>query len=447
MIELHPRLENTYACPVCKSSVELKGFLINGMRNLVDIACPACNRSFYADIPAGHGLMYPFAVDQETSEIFQPENPFGRVLRIGCQQKRTDDVELKIIRRVERQEILLLNCLDFVYGHCLLKLLNAQHYIDTYPALACCVLVPRQLTHLVPEGVAEIWETSIPLREYRYWWLSLERKIAAEIRKRKKAYLAPGYPHPHHSTFSLSRFGTTARGNGLSLGTPTIVFSYRTDRPWGSTLGQQRRNITRLHQLLRNAYPQMTFALIGPGDRLKFRPEILDKRVEGFDPEMEKTWLEMLHNTDCAVGVFGSNMLLPTGLAECAVELLPEQFYPNILQDYLPREDISDPYENLFRFRVLYGNEQLTDISPYRVAQVVSSQLTWWERFRTLLNAGKPSQGPGRNGFDPMRIVEMHDKYRGLKEPSLGARGRSAMYRRAIWQVRKIRGMLPFSWS
>jgi len=447
MIELHPRLKNTYACPICNCSVELRGFLITGMRNLVDIACPACNRSFYADLPAGHGLMYPFAIDQDTSEIVQPENPFGRVLRIGCQQKRSEEVELKILRRVERQEILLLNCLDYVYGHCLLKLLNAQHYIDTYPALACCVLVPRQLTHLVPEGVAEIWETSIPLREYRYWWVSLERKIAAEIRKRKKAYLAPGYPHPHYSTFSLSRFGTTARNNTLDLGTPTIAFSYRTDRLWGSTVRQQRRNITKLHGLLRNAYPQMTFALIGPGDGLKFRPEILDKRAEGFDPAMENTWLEILHNTDCAVGVFGSNMLLPTGLAECAVELLPEQFYPNILQDYLIRDDYIDLYENLYRFRVLYGNEQLTDVSPHRVAQVVSSQLTWWERFRTLLNAGKPSQGPGRNGFDPMRIVEMHDKYRGLKEPSLGARGRSAMYRRAIWQVRKIRGMLPFSWS
>ena len=445
MIELHPRLENSYACPVCNGSVELKGFIINGMRNLVDISCATCERSFYADIPAGHGLLYPFTIDQETLEVFQPLNPFGNVLRQNCQQKRFEEVELKTLCHFEREEIVLLNCLDFAYGHCLLKLFNAQYYLDNYPELGCCVLVPRQLTHLVPEGVAEVWEVSIPLWEYRYWWVSLEEKIKSEITRRKKAYLALAYSQPHHTTFSLARFVKIAAGNDANLGKPTIVFSYRTDRLWGASLREQRRNIIRLHQLLRKAYPEMTFALIGFADRLKFPPEIVDKRVDSFDPEMERSWLELLQNTHCAVGVVGSHMLLPSGLAECAVDLLPEQFYPNILQDYLLRDDIVDPYENLFRFRVLYGNERLTDVSPYRVAQVVSSQFTWWERFRTLLHAGKPSQGSGRDESAPVRIVRMHTKYRDLKEPSLGAPERIAMYRRALRHVRKIMAMLPFS--
>jgi len=445
MIELHPNLENKYSCPVCDGPVELRGFIINGMRNLVDITCPACRRSFYADIPAGHGLLYPFTIDQETLEVFQPLNPFGDVLRLNCQHRRFDEVELNILRNLERDQIVLLNCLDFVYGHSLLKLLNVQYYLDNYAELGCCVLVPRQLTHLVPEGVAEIWEASIPLWEYRYWWVSLEEKIKAEITKRKKAYLAQAHSHPHHTTFSLARFVKVAGGKDGNLGKPTIVFSYRTDRLWGASLRKQRRNIIRLQQLLRKAYPEMTFALMGFADRFKFPPEIVDKRGDSFDPETEKSWLEILHNTHCVVGVFGSNMLLPTGLAECAVELLPEQFYPNILQDYLPRDDIVDHYENLFRFRVLYGNEQLTDVSPYRVAQVVSSQLTWWERFRALLHAGKPSQGSGRDESAPERIVEMHAKYRDLKEPSLGPPGRIAMPRRALWHARRIWAMIPFS--
>jgi len=447
MIEIHPNLGNQYSCPVCHGPVELRDFIINGMRNLVDISCPACDRNFYADIPVGHGLFYPFTIDQESLEVFQPLNPFGNVLRLNCRQKRPDDVELKTIRHFERDEIVLLNCLDFAYGHCLFKLFNAQHYIDNYPELGCCVLVPRQLTHLVPEGVAEIWEVSVPIWEYRYWWVSLEEKIKSEITRRKKAYLALGYSHPHHTAFSLARFAKAAGGSDGDAGTPTIVFSYRTDRLWGASSKKQRKNIIRLHQLLRNAYPEMAFVLMGFSDRLRFPPEIVDRRVDSFDPEMEKSWLRLLQRTDCAIGVVGSHMLLPSGLAECAVDLLPEQFYSNILQDHLLRDDYVDPYESLFRFRVLYGNEQLTDVSPHRVAQVVSSQLTWWERFRSVLHAGKPSESSDPDDSAPERIVGVHAKYRDLKEPSLGAPGRTAMLRRALWHARKVRAAIPLPWS
>lgn len=250
MIEIHPDLENVYSCPVCDGRVELRRFIINGMRNLVDITCPACERSFYHDMPAGHGLFYPFTIDQKTLELFQPLNPFGNVLRFSCANKRNDDVELKVTRRFQRDEIVLLNCLDFAYGHCLLKLLNAQCYVDNHPELGCCALVPRQLTHLVPEGVAEIWEVDIPWWDYRYWWVSLAEKIAFEISKKRKVYLGMTYPHPHHATFSLSHFVKTLDSASLNLGQPTILFSYRTDRLWGASLRQQRRNIIELHRFL-----------------------------------------------------------------------------------------------------------------------------------------------------------------------------------------------------
>lgn len=443
MIELHPNLENLYSCPVCDGPVELKKFIINGMRNLVDITCPACERSFYSDIPAGHGLFYPFTIDQQTLEIFQPLNPFGRNLREMCQQTRPENVELKVIRRIEREEIILLNCLDTVYGHSLLKLLNAQYYVDNYPELGCCVLVPRQLTHLVPDGVAEIWEVSLSFSECRRWWVSLENKLRDEILKRKKANLALAYPHPHHTTFSMDRFAKTGDGDAPSLGSPTVVFCYRTARLWGATLRQQRRNIVKLYKLLHKSYPELTFFLIGPGDGLKFPPQILDKRVAGFDLEMERYWLELLRKTQCAVGVMGSNMYLPSALAECVVEMIPEIMYGNLLNEYLLRDDIVDPYENLFRFRVLYGNDQLTDVSPHRVAQVVASQLSGWERFRVLVNAGKPSPELGRKRLDPIHIVEMHARYRGMEVPPLIPTERMGISRKLLWYIRKIRAIIP----
>jgi len=81
------------------------------------------------------------------------------------------------------------------------------------------------------------------------------------------------------------------------------------------------------------------------------------------------------------------------------------------------------------------------------VAQVVSSQLTWWERFRSVLHAGKHSEGSDQDESAPTRILKMHAKYRGLKEPSLGAPGRTAMVRRALWHARKVRAAIPLPWS
>jgi len=163
----------------------------------------------------------------------------------------------------------------------------------------------------------------------------------------------------------------------------------------------------------------MSFVVIGFGTTPKFPRGIIDKRVNHFDVDMEHHWLALLWHTDCVIGVHGSNMILPTGLAECAVELLPEDRYGNILQDYLLKEGLNDPYKNLFRFRVLYGNKHLTDISPYRVAQVVVNQLTNWERFQAILDVPMRLEGCGHLEGNQPHSAEVLFRYRSLEQPDL----------------------------
>jgi len=182
MIEVHPNIGGKYFCPVCEVPLELKGFVINGMRNLVEGHCSNCSKDFYVDMPVGHGLFYPFAIEKNTLQLYGgPINWFGKLLR-------------ESLKFLERDKVVLVNCLDFLYGHSLLKLFNVQHYLDQHPDLGCCVLVPKQIRHLVPDGVAEIWEVDLPLREYRHWHVSLEESIRKEIYKKKKVYLSLAYP-------------------------------------------------------------------------------------------------------------------------------------------------------------------------------------------------------------------------------------------------------------
>ena len=41
-----------------------------GMRMLAEMACAICQRDFYFDLPAGHGLLYPMLLEQKSGEVF-----------------------------------------------------------------------------------------------------------------------------------------------------------------------------------------------------------------------------------------------------------------------------------------------------------------------------------------------------------------------------------------
>jgi hypothetical protein len=87
----------------------------------------------------------------------------------------------------------------------------------------------------------------------------------------------------------------------------------------------------------------------------------------------------VLRGADLAIGVHGSNMLLPSALARATVELIPAARWGNILQASLVRE--ADPLEALYDHRFLYGEDRLTDIPASRVAQLAIEVIDGAERF------------------------------------------------------------------
>ena len=109
------------------------------------------------------------------------------------------------------------------------------------------------------------------------------------------------------------------------------------------------------------------------------------------DRETERRWLGLLRGADLVIGVHGSNLLLPTGLARASIELLPAERYGNALQATLPSS--LDPVTALIRHRTLYGSDDLADLAPERVADVAVSVLR--ERERMEQRAGRPGAGIG----------------------------------------------------
>jgi hypothetical protein len=140
-------------------------------------------------------------------------------------------------------------------------------------------------------------------------------------------------------------------------------------------------------------FPYARAAAIGPGIPEGLPADVLDLRDPAPSADSELRWVRLMRGADLAIGVHGSNLLLPSGFAAATLELVPEARYGNLFQATLLAE--RDPLLALDRHRVLYGNDDLADISPERVARVAIALLQGFERFRQLMTGPVAGQNSG----------------------------------------------------
>ena len=376
LIELHPELQNVYTCPVCERRLVLHGFAVTGVRNVVEGTCLDCKREFFVDAPTDQAIYTPITVDKRTREVFDPTDSvwFSRMLVNSLRDRVTPPppMEKRCFREVD--ELILINCLDYCYGHSLEKLSNVLFYLDHCAHLGIWVLVPKQLAHLVPPGVAEVWEVDLPWRQFMRWHTQLEVHVRQHMQSKRRTYLGVTYPQPNPRSYDLVRLLGPEPAAPVVVGSPVVVVAYREDRTWGGTVRRQRRRLVRLYEALSAVYPNFAFVLAGFGRKAHFGDGLLDRRTDTFDPDLEREWIALCRQADCVIGVHGSNMHIPSRLARNTIELLPVDRLPNVLQDLQVSADEA-PLDVLFHYRLLYGNQSLDDIAPEVVAATVRSQI------------------------------------------------------------------------
>jgi hypothetical protein len=382
MIRLHPLPEGHHHCPFDDARLDALDWYIPGMRNLADLRCPKCGGEFYGDLLAGQALYTPLLLDKHTGNVYDPHNVKWLADWLRNSYANRSNEPLGFVEEEFRpvRNPLLLNCLDTLYGHCLLKLLNAQYYLDQRPDLDLVVLVPRCLRWMVPDGVAAIWTVDLPLRRGTEWndWL------AAELHRRVEAFtncwLSVAYSHPHPKYISIERF-TRVQPFPVAewyerLNKPTVTFIWREDRLWTAAkpqarlrrlakrlrakvglsdpsdpYGDQTQQVILLATQLRQAFPALNFAVVGLGKPGSMPAWINDLRTTAIDDKAEKTWCERYARSHVVIGVHGSNMLLPSAHAGATVELMLPERWGNMIQDLLMPD--LDSRETLFRYRVV----------------------------------------------------------------------------------------------
>ncbi|MBC7929607.1 MAG: hypothetical protein H7Z38_03470, partial [Rubrivivax sp.] len=386
MIPLHPFTEADHECPHCRVRLSVEGWHIPGMRALADLRCAHCNREFYGDLASGQALYTPMLLEKATGAVHDLHGVewFAGWLRESYAQRTDAPLPFDAEKRLPvTRRVVLLNCLDTLYGHSLLKLLNAQYYLDGRQGVDLIVVVPSWLAWMVPDGVAEVWTIGLPLRRGTEWNDWLAREIRRRVETFEQVSLSHALSHPRPDEFDIERF-TRVRPFPLAewggrLVKPTVTFIWRDDRPWSAVVATRdapptrRENLRRLiappartpigqHKLvselaeaLRREWPALDFAVAGlseagGGEGLPAWVKDLRRRAPGSGDELG--WCERYAASHVVVGVHGSNMLLPSAHAGALVEIIGPERAGNFTQDILFRE-ANDCRDVLFRYRFL----------------------------------------------------------------------------------------------
>ncbi|MFQ5491336.1 MAG: hypothetical protein ACE5GE_11500 [Phycisphaerae bacterium] len=379
MIHLHPCPVSNHRCPHCGTALQSIDWYMPGMRMLAELSCPDCDRRYYGDLPAGGGLYYPMLLDQETGQVFDAHGVpwFADWLEQSYVNRIDTPVELTVEQFAPLHKPVLLNCLDTLYGHCLLKLLNAQVILDRHAGHDLIVLVPAFLRWMVPDGVAAVWSVDWPLDKGTQWNDRLAGDLKRRIADLGQCQLSVALSHPHPRDFDIERFTGVPPFpiDQLSgrLDRPTVTFIWRDDRRWepdgrgsqpNGSPPSQTQAVTCLAESIRTDWPAVRFSIVGMGHAGGLPDWIADLRQRDPDEQVERRWCRQYADSHLVIGVHGSNMLLPSAHAGVVLDLMPSDRWGNALQDILT--PARDPREAVLRCRLLpasIGPEELALIA------------------------------------------------------------------------------------
>lgn len=366
LVPVKPVLYNDRVCPRCGAAAPKPvGVVFPGVHVLGEYLCSACGYDFYHDLPVGFAVDHDVAIGRSDGAMHDAKGAEPWVtapLMKGFTEQ--SDVEVSIERRVLRacKRVVVLNTLDFLYGHVLLKLWNAQYYLDAHPELGLVVIIPRSFEWLIPDGAAEAWIVDQRLGQAHGWYRSIDRQINSFLADFDEVLLGKGYAHPDKAKVDIERF-TGIRPfdiDAFASMPPRITYVLREDRLWFRTplhklkyralmklglkglahwyfLRDQQRLAMSSFKRIQESIPDARATIVGLGDTLPVPEGIEDLRTRSINVDVERAWCRAYAASQMVIGVHGSNMLLPTALAGGCIEVLPYDRYGNIVQDVAVR--------------------------------------------------------------------------------------------------------------
>ena len=401
LVQIKPTIQHESNCPYCGTTLEPASVLWLGMFTCTtNKACAGCRAKIIEDLKIGHAVNYSYQIDLEKGRLFGntvSEDWLGKPLLKSLQNPQ--DAEVRVLKEVLKpyKQVVILNCIDFLYGHCLLKLLNAQRHLEEHSDYGLIIVMQEFLRWMVPEGVAEVWTVDIPLRNGQNYYTKFEKFVYEESKRFDEIYVSEAYSHL--SKFNVTNFTKVPKYDFIKEEFK-ITFVWREDRIWCNLILRrflrkfatpdlalliQNWRLQNLFEKIRCKVPSARFVVVGLGKKTKFPEWIEDLRVDGFDENTERKICHIYSESYLVLGVHGSNMLLPSGHAGMSIDLVPngkKERWRNFADDILYHE--TDPRLAAFRYRYVSFGTSITEL-----AQICSSMILKYSEFKLYMMADK----------------------------------------------------------
>lgn len=384
-IEVKPRIQAAAACHVCAAEVSAHEVLWQGIHVCARYRCRQCGQEFVEDLPVGQAIFTPYRVTGD-GLLFGDDSAkqwFGVPLRDSLENpSHGESIGFKVEIRRTVAHVVVLNCIDYLYGHCLLKLLNAEAHVGD-DARGLVIIVPSFLRWMVPKYAAEVWEVDIALSRAQSFFPNLHERISTELGRFDSVHVSPARSHTRE--FNITSFTAVPR-HDFTLTDYRITFVWRADRLWigeglaargfrrmgmeALLLRHQHRKVSRLFYGLRKSLPKARITVAGLGRGPRFPSWIDDLRTTKFDVETETNTCRVYSESRIVIGVHGSNMLLPSAHAGMTIDLMPTERWSHIAQDILYHQQDFAGDQRVAAFRYRYVP---VDVPPRTVETMVVS--------------------------------------------------------------------------
>jgi|ERR1035437_1311757 hypothetical protein len=403
MIQIKPYMLTNCSCS-CGGDFSFSELIWQGLHICEKLICTKCGKVRINSLEINQSGIEPYIYYPDSELICDhegnvvPDNWFSKKLRCLANPVIRDvDLKIEIINKFDR--VLILNTLDYIYGHSFLYLLNLQRIIKSEKKLGIIVIIQPMLRWLIPEkNVAEIWTVDLGFRDFNNFYPDLSVKINSELARFKKVMLSKAYVIPTNENINIQAFTGIKPYNFLNEPSfPSITFIWREDpdRLWirniyllkgfkKAGLGKilipfQYLRVIYLFRLLRRTIgTKFTYSVAGLGDFGSFPSYIRDLRIKKFTEDAEKMLCEIYSESTLVIGIHGSGMLLPSAHAGMTVSLMPSKRWGNYAEDILFTE--KDVRLASFQRRIVPLNLSIFEIRDI-IADMVTGRKPFIQKF------------------------------------------------------------------
>jgi hypothetical protein len=248
----------------------------------------------------------------------------------------------------------VLNTVDFIYGHSMPFLLDAARFRSLPSGTGLIAIVQPFLRWMVPRWVDEIWTVGVPLRDGRLFFPRVSERIEAELTRFDDVHLSHAFTLPLAPVAIRDFVGIAPHDFSSEESRVTFIWREDPSRLWcrrslASAVAKrvagrrmmvryQLRKIVRLFTLIRKLNPDARFTVAGLGRSGHFPHWIEDHRVHSFDEVTERALCQLYSDSRLVIGVHGSHLLLPNLLAGMGLSLMPTGRWYSFGQDLMPYE-------------------------------------------------------------------------------------------------------------